>query len=113
MRKLNALLSICVVLCISGCKKPEVDFDEVFTEPTATIQDNTIILTGGPHRLASIHYVAPRARIETDTIYVYGVMTTDATAMTNRVVLPSKEPAGGWTIKWINKNGATIEMRNR
>ena len=112
MRIHGALLLFGIVLCSSGCRKPEVDFADVFTKPTATIQGTTPTLTGGPHRLASIHYVAPRTRIEKDTIYVYGIMTTDARAVTNRVSLPSP-PQGGWKIKWVNRNGTMMQMTKK
>ena len=111
MKRLNVVLLCTIVLCMSGCQKPEVDFDEVFTKPTARIQGDTVILTGGPHRLASAHYVSPRAKVKQDSIYVYGIMTMRAGSLTNRVSLPSQPPQGGWKIKWVNKDGTTVEMK--
>jgi hypothetical protein len=113
MKILKVLVMFGMVLSVSGCKKPEVNFDEMFTEPTATIQGNTLVITGGAHRLASAYYVLPRARIDQDTIYVYGVMSLFGSAITNHISLAHTRPAGGWNIKWVNKDGTMIDMKKQ
>ena len=96
---------------MSGCRKPEVNFDEMFTKPTVKIQNKTLILTGGAHRLASAHYVSPRARIEKDRIYVYGIMTTNRKAVTKQISLRVQMKQVDWKIYWLNKDGSQTEMQ--
>ncbi|MHC4636805.1 MAG: hypothetical protein ACYTBV_04780 [Planctomycetota bacterium] len=102
---------IILLFCMASCRKHEVNFDEMSTKPTVKIQNQTLILTGGAHRLASAHYVSPRARIEKDRIYVYGKMTTNRNAITNQISLRGQMKQVDWKVFWVNKDGTLIEMQ--
>ena len=100
-----------LLFCMSGCSKPEIDFIDVRPKPTVKIQNNTLLLTGGTPRMASIGYIAPRARIEKDRIYVYGMTKMYPEAVTNQISLRGQMKPDDWKAYWVNRDGSLIEMQ--
>ncbi len=99
---------IIFTLLLVGCPKPEVNYNEIFTQPSARIIQSELVLKGGSSKTASACYVKPHAKFEKDTIYVFGTLSLSNDIET-KINLPNTNIA--WKIYWLNKDGSLIEMK--
>ncbi|MBN1473340.1 MAG: hypothetical protein JW914_01875 [Syntrophaceae bacterium] len=99
---------ILFVLLLAGCPKPEVNYDELFTPPSVKIIQDQLFLKGGSSKAASACFVKPHAKIEKDTIYVFGTLLLSNDIET-KIKLPTTNIT--WKIYWVNKDGSLIEMK--
>jgi len=107
MKKAGML--ILILLLLTGCSKPEVNYNEVLGSPYAKIENNELIMKGGPSTVASTSYVVPHAEIKDNKIYIYGTLSFKKD-IEKKVELSQK--ISKWTIYWVNKDGTLIEMNN-
>ncbi|MBN1474200.1 MAG: hypothetical protein JW914_06265 [Syntrophaceae bacterium] len=109
MKKITVTtILILFTVFLTGCLKPEVNYNELFTPPSARIIKDELFLKGGASKKASACYVKPHAKIEKDTIYVFGTLSLSNDIET-KINLPNANIT--WKIYWLNKDGSLIEMK--
>lgn len=109
-RKKVTKIAILVLVALSGCVKPKVNYNEMFSPPSANLINNELIIKGGPSCVASASYVIPHVKIKENQIYIYGTLSLSKHNIEKKINLPTE--IKNWEIYWINRDGSVIEMQN-
>lgn len=104
------VITFSLLFTLAGCIKPEVNYNEMFSPPSAIIINNKLIIKGGPSNIASASYVIPHAKIKENKIYVYGTLSFSKDNSEKKINLPTERK--DWEIYWINRDGSEIEIQN-
>ena len=107
-------LFMLVLISLTGCTKPEVNYDELFTPPSASIAQNQLIIKAGSSNKASACYVIPYAKIKDNKIYVYGTLTLVTSLSKDNIEKKIQLPKykNTWEIYWVNRDGSLIKIKN-
>lgn len=103
------IFSIAALFLLSGCHKPEVNYDEIFTAPKLEIKNNEIIATGGSSKVASASYVIPHIKIEENKIYVFGTLSL-RNNIKDKGKLPRDNKSRKWEAYWINRDSTLVKI---
>ena len=103
------IFSIAALFLLSGCHKPEVNYDEIFTAPKLEIKNNEIIATGGSSKIASASYVIPHVKIEENKIYVFGTLSLRNNIQV-RIKMHRDKKYQKWEAYWINRDGTLVKL---
>lgn len=109
MKKLCFILA----LALTGCVNPEAKYSDLYPPPTATIADGKITIHIGGDRVNSALYTLPKAKIEGQTVYVFGGHTMVGQSREFVVWLPASVNTQSVSVIWIDPDGSHIPVPTR
>ena len=110
MRYLTAILLLSLTLVLTGCHKPEVKFTDMRPNPTATISGDTVTLHLGGDLLTSAYWIHPKAKVQGQTVYVFGYRTLQEQSREYIVHLPASVSSQSVSVVWINPDGSHVAI---
>jgi hypothetical protein len=110
MRRFSTILTLVLGLVLTGCHKPEVNFTDMRPTPTATVSGGTVAVHLGGDYLNSATYVHPKARVEGQTVYIFGYRSLKKQDRECIVQLPASVSAQAVAVFWINPDGSRITV---
>ncbi|MDD5141489.1 MAG: hypothetical protein PHY43_14665 [Verrucomicrobiales bacterium] len=110
MRYFATILLLSLSVFLSGCAKPDVKYSDLKPATTATVSGSTVTIHLGSDLVASACWTKPKAKIDSQTVYVVGYRTMREQSRKFVVQLPASVTAQTVSVVWIDPDGSKITV---
>jgi hypothetical protein len=110
MKRYSTILILVLSMVLTGCHKPEVKFTDMRPAPTATVSGDAVTVHLGGDYLNSATYVHPKARVEGQTVYIFGYRTLKEQRREYVVRLPASASSQTIAVVWLNPDGSQVPV---
>jgi hypothetical protein len=108
MKGLPTILLVSLAAAMAGCRGPGVKLTEMDPPPIATVTDHTVTIKFGVDLLFPKTQVHTKARIQGETLYLWGYRTSRVQNSKCAIHLPASVNPQSISVVWIDPDGRQL-----